>query len=87
MRLLEARFHPHRKSGNDVVVVGRVRCAGSRASVESPAQGDANDTPAAHAMLEKLRYLVRTSGHRPFRHLVQLHSDYWSFVEIESEGG
>ena len=77
MPLLEARFHPQKKSGNGVVVVGRVRCEGSSAHVEPEREGE---------MLEKLLYLVRESEPEPYERLRALRSDFWSFVEID-EGG
>ena len=77
MPLLEARFHPQKKSGEDVVVVGRVRCEGPSVSVEPLSNGE---------MLEKLLYLVRESEPRPYERLTALRSDFWSFVEID-EGG
>ena len=77
MPLLEARFHPQKKSGNGVVVVGRVRCDGTSAAVEPLSNGE---------MLEKLLFLVRESEPRPYERLTALRSDFWSFVEIE-EGG
>jgi hypothetical protein len=77
MPLLEARFHPQKKSGDGVVVVGRVRCDGTNVSVEAMSNGE---------MLEKLLYLVRESEPRPYERLTALRSEFWSFVEID-EGG
>jgi hypothetical protein len=77
MPLLEARFHPQKKCGDGVVVVGRVRCEGVNVSVEPLSNGE---------MLEKLLYLVRESEPRPYERLTALRSEFWSFVEID-EGG
>jgi hypothetical protein len=87
MALLEARFHPHRKDGNDVLVVGRIRCSGSRATIESVTHSNGAGDPAVDAMIEKLQYLVRTSGTPPFERLLALRSEFWSFVEIEEPQG
>jgi len=77
MPLLEARFHPQKRAGNGVVVVGRVRCDGTSAEVEPLSNGE---------MLEKLLFLVRESEPKPYERLKALRSDFWSFVEID-EGG
>jgi hypothetical protein len=77
MPLLEARFHPQKKGGDNVVVVGRVHCQGRSARVESERDGE---------MLEKLLFLVRESEPEPYQRLLALRSDFWSFVEID-EGG
>jgi hypothetical protein len=83
MRVLEARFHPQKRSGTAVVVVGRVLCDGGRTWLE-PADlvaHDGLDGAAVAAMRDKLRYLVETSGESPCDKLLHLTSDYWSFVE------
>jgi hypothetical protein len=87
MRILEARFHPQKKSGTALVVVGRIRCEGPRTWLE-PAEvvaRDGLDGTAVAAMRDKLRYLVETSGPQPFERLLRLTSDFWSFVEIQEE--
>jgi hypothetical protein len=86
MRVLEARFHPHKRNGTSAIVVGRVYCEGPRAivqGVDAPGRvpGFVHD-----AMVEKLRYLVRSCGPRPYEGLRKLRSDYWSFIEL-SQGG
>ena len=74
MPLLEARFHPKKKDGDAVVVVGRVRCEGRHAVIEPLASGE---------MFEKLCYLVRQSEPEPYERLRSLRSEFWSFVEIQ----
>ncbi len=86
MRVLEARFHPRKKSGDPVIVVGRVYCAGRQARIE-PAESEATASPVKLAMLEKLRYLVGTMGRPLFERLRELRSDYWSFVEVFDGSG
>jgi hypothetical protein len=88
MRVLEARFHPWRKARGPFVVVARVLCRRRLAIVE-PAPGGADEPaiPAQETMLQKLEYLVARSGPDTFHRLQDLHSDFWSFVEIEQTGG
>jgi hypothetical protein len=86
MRVLEARFHPLKRSGNLAVVVGYVLCEGRRAFVRpapSPPDGQTPD-PRLPAMLEKLRYIVETSGKHAYERLASLNSDYWSFTDLEN---
>lgn len=67
-----------------MIVVGRVHCDGASARVE-PATGlqdDPQTAAEAPAMLEKLRYIVAANGPKPFKHLLTLASDFWSFVEV-----
>jgi hypothetical protein len=85
VRVLEARFHPQKKTGTAMVVVGRVHCAQTRCWVE-PALGihdSWSDAAEKRAMLSKLRLLVDTYGPRPCEGLLRLTSEFWSFVEIE----
>jgi hypothetical protein len=86
-RILEARFHPRRKAGGPWIVVGRVCCRGDDVRIEA-ACVDPRDEPggATLTMLEKLRYLVGASLPKPFERLRQLRSEFWSFVEIPSNG-
>jgi hypothetical protein len=79
MRVLEARFHPRRRTQADIVMLGylvwRDRHDGrpvfepARATVPGP-------------VLSKLQYLVGVSGPDSFERLQSLRSDYWSFVPI-----
>ena len=87
MRVLEARFHPLKRTGNLAVVVGYVLCEGRQAFVR-PApplpRGQAPD-PGLPAMLDKLRYIVGTAGRHTYERLSSLNSDYWSFIDLENE--
>lgn len=81
MLVLEARFHPQKKNGPGVVVVGRVYCDGDRSWVAAGVRSDG-------AMIAKLRYLVTASNPDPYQKLLKLTSDFWSFVAVnELEGG
>ncbi len=87
MRVLEARFHPLKRSGNLALVVGYVLCEGRQAFVRPappPPYGQVAD-PALPAMLEKLRYIVGTSGKHAYERLSSLNSEYWSFIDLENE--
>jgi hypothetical protein len=89
MHVLEARFHPEKRPHPRFLIVGRVFCDGRRAVIAPVAVAGGVD-PSLPAMLEKLRYLVRTAGWRPYRRLLALESDYWSFVDVTEgliEGG
>jgi hypothetical protein len=82
VRVLEARFHPRKRSGREFVVVGHVYCKGRQAKVlPAPSR---TMRPMTEPMMEKLRYLVRESGPEPFEWLCRLASDFWSFVEVET---
>jgi hypothetical protein len=83
MRVLEARFHPRKRGGEKVIVVGRVYCENGRAGVKAAQAGSS----ARSAMQEKLEFLVRTIGRPVFERLRELKSDYWSFVEIDEKRG
>jgi hypothetical protein len=88
MRVLEARFHPWRKARGPFVVVARVLCRRRRAVVEAaPAASDEPAVSSQETMLQKLEYLVARTGHDTFHGLQDLHSDFWSFVEVEQPGG
>jgi|WetSurMetagenome_2_1015567.scaffolds.fasta_scaffold597597_2 hypothetical protein len=85
MRVLEARFHPQKKTGAAIIVVGRVHCGRAHSWVgPAPMVGRSGIEAAdARAMLEKLRFLVASSGPDPCEKLLTLASEFWSFVEIE----
>ncbi len=86
MRVLEARFHPHKRNGAATIVVGRVYCEGSTAFVLG-IDGPSRVPSVVHeAMVEKLRYLVRTCGARPYEGLQRLRSEYWSFIDLKQGG-
>jgi hypothetical protein len=86
MRVLEARFHPRKKSGEPMIVVGRIYCEGRQVRIQ-PAEAEATTSPVKLAMLDKLRYLVGTIGRPIFERLCELRSDYWSFVEVFDSSG
>jgi hypothetical protein len=87
VRVLEARFHPWRKARGPFVVVGRILCR-RRRTVIAPAAPGAGETPdpGRQTMLQKLEYLVARSGRDTFHRLLDLRSDFWSFVEIQRDG-
>jgi hypothetical protein len=89
MRVLEARFHPHGKDADDVVVVGHVVWGWLRRAhpVVRPAptqtrRAPAGTTPAA--MLSKVRYLVSLTSPGAFERLQALPNRFWSFVDVSS---
>jgi hypothetical protein len=88
MRVLEARFHPWRRARGPFVVVGRVLCRRRRTVVEPAATAaeDAADARRETTMLQKLEYLVARSGGNVFHRLLDLRSEFWSFVEINNGG-
>jgi hypothetical protein len=85
VRLLEARFHPGSKASPDAVIVARVVCEGKKPSIE-PAEVPARAVRPfdANRLLEKLRFLVTSTGPDPFGELLRLRSDFWSFRDISS---
>jgi hypothetical protein len=86
MRVLEARFHPWRRARGPFVVVGRVLCRRRRAVIE-PASAVAEEPEARReTMLQKLDYLVARSGRNAFQRLLELRSEFWSFVDISNGG-
>lgn len=80
MFVLEARFHPQKRNGTGVIVVGRVYCDGDRSWVSAGEQSDG-------AMVSKLRYLVTVNSPHPYQKLLTLTSDYWSFVDVKELEG
>ena len=88
MRVLEARFHPHKRNGKAAIVVGRVYVYGTTALVQGATGPSVVPITFRDAMIEKLRYLVRSCGNHPYDGLTKLRSDFWSFVElIQKEEG
>jgi hypothetical protein len=87
MKVLEARFHPLRKARGPFVVVGRVFCQ-RRGCVVEAAPASVDEPPAARheTMLQKLEYLVARNGGDSFHRLLELRSDFWSFVEVRQGG-
>jgi hypothetical protein len=83
VRLLEARFHPGSKAGREVVIVGRVSCEGRRTIIQPAEVPPRAVRPFdASRLVEKLRFLVTSSGPDPAAELLKLRSDFWSFREI-----
>jgi hypothetical protein len=82
MRVLEARFHPWRKARGPFVVVARILCHGRRGAIVEPSAASSRQ----ETMVQKLEYLVSRSGRDTFHRLLDLRSDFWSFVEIPREG-
>ena len=83
MRVLEARFHP--RSGSEFFVVGHVVWHGRPAReypVVQPAPLLVREAEPT-AILSKLRYLVTATAPDSFEGLQNLHSRFWSFVEVE----
>jgi hypothetical protein len=84
MRVLEARFHPSSKSGRNVVSVGRVICTAGRVTIESVEVPPASVRPFdASRLREKLAFLVTSFANDTCVGLLQLRSEFWSFVEVE----
>jgi hypothetical protein len=80
VRVLEARFHPHRRQQPDFVMLGYLVW-------RRPQRGDPPVFEPARAalpdpVLSKLRYLVGVTEPDSFERLQRLRSDYWSFVPI-----
>ena len=70
------------------VVVGRVRCDGSRATIErvnvAPSAVKPFDAGRLH---EKLEFIVMSVVGDPARGLLELRSGFWSFVETAAPAG
>jgi hypothetical protein len=85
MRVLEARFHPSSKSGRNIVSVGRVICTAGRVTIESVEVPPAAVRPFdASRLREKLAFLVTSFAQDTCVGLLQLRSEFWSFVEVEA---
>jgi hypothetical protein len=82
MRVLEARFHPRRRTQADCVMLGYLIWRGHRDErpVFEPARA-----MVPGPVLSKLQYLVGVSGPDSFERLQALRSDYWSFVPIAAD--
>lgn len=88
VRILEARFHPASKSRPGFVIVGRVRCEPHRASIEpADIRADAVKPFDSTRLHQKLEFLVASVAGDPFRSLMALRSEYWSFAEAPSDDG
>ena len=85
VRILEARFHPSSKTGRSVVSVGRVICDGSRATIVPVNVSPMAVRPFDAARLrEKLEFLVMSFPRDVCGGLLQLRSEFWSFVELHT---
>jgi hypothetical protein len=83
VRILEARFHPSSKTGRSVVSVGRVIWDGSRATIVPVNVSPTAVRPFDAARLrEKLEFLVMSFPRDVCGGLLQLRSEFWSFVEL-----
>jgi hypothetical protein len=84
--VLEARFHPWRKARGPFVVVGRILCRRRRALVLPAPAADESEGARHETMVHKLEYLVARCGRDTFHRLLDLPSDFWSFVEVQPPG-
>ncbi len=83
VRILEARFHPSSKSGRGVVNVGRILCDGDRVTIAPVVVSALAVRPFdAKRLQAKLEFLVMSFPRDAYRGLLQLRSDFWSFVEL-----
>jgi hypothetical protein len=83
VRILEARFHPSSKTGRSVVSVGRVVCDGDRARIVTASVSPTAVRPFdASRLREKLEFLVMSFPRDVCAGLLQLRSEFWSFVEL-----
>jgi hypothetical protein len=88
VRVLEARFHPHSKSAQTVVTVGRVICDEGGVTVErapiAPRAVQPFDGVRLHGQLE---FLVKSVVGDPVHALLAMRSGFWSFVELPTRPG
>jgi hypothetical protein len=81
VHVLEARFHPRRKSQADFVVIGHLvwrRLTRRERPVFRPAA-----LALPQPILTKLHYFLAVTAPDCFARLQSLRSEFWSFVEIE----
>jgi hypothetical protein len=88
VRILEARFHPSSKSVGGFVNVARVLCSGAGVKIEpvefSPTAVHPFD---ARRLQDKLDFLVTSFPREACAGLLQLRSEFWSFVEVPGDEG
>ena len=89
VRFLEARFYPASKDAQAFVTVGRVRGDQRQITIE-PAESRLKaikrfDTRTLRAKLESLVSYASADGD-PFDSLLELRSEFWSFVEMPPRG-
>lgn len=78
MRVLQAFFHPASRSRpGPSIMIAHIYCEGAQASVHAVQSAFEHSAP-----IEKLRFLVAEAGADPFRGLMSLRSDYWSFDAV-----
>jgi hypothetical protein len=86
VRVLQARFYPHRERLFDFVVVGHVvwedEADVGRPVVRPAAALVSGGSPGT--VLAKLQYLVEVTAPGSFERLQTLRSRFWTFVEIAS---
>jgi hypothetical protein len=79
MRVLEARFHPERRSNPRFFVVGHLLWRDRHADGEPVFQPS---SASSRPITFKLRYLTNWAKPDCFHRLQSLRSEFWSFVEI-----
>jgi hypothetical protein len=81
MRVLEARFHPERKSKPEFVVVGHLLWDDLRRwrPLIQPAA-----TTSSGPLVSKLLYLLNMTKPDSFDQLQSLRSEFWSFVDVSA---
>ena len=81
LRILEARFHPHGRA-NEFIVIGNVLCDGSGATLEVTPDFEVHvpERASASSIVWNLTYLILMNRPRPFERLLSLENRHWSFV-------
>jgi hypothetical protein len=82
MRMLEARFHPRRRSRPEVETVGHLVWKTDEPRAR-PLFEPARKVPPS--VVSKLNYLIAIAGPDYFERLQALRSDFWSFVPIADD--
>ena len=83
VRVLEARFHPQRKTRSRFVVVGYLVWR-TRRQTERPIFHSIT-APGPHPIESKMHYLMRVTEPDCFQRLQSLRSDCWSFVSVSPD--
>ena len=79
MRMLEARFHPRRRSQPDFDTVGYLVWKSEEPRAR-PVFEPTRELPAS--VLSKIKYFIAISEPDSFERLQTLRSEFWSFVRI-----
>jgi hypothetical protein len=88
VKILDARFHPSSKSGRGFVSIGRILCDGERVTIEPVVVPAPAVRPFdANRLHAKLEFLVMSFPRDAYRGLLQLRSEFWSFVELPEGAG